>query len=262
MIPIVDMHCHLLAGLDDGPREPDQALEMCRMLAQQGVGSVLALAHQNEQYPSVSPDRIRESIQTLKELVRSERIPIAVFPGAEVMVHPTVLASVDKKEYLTIGDTGKYVLIELPHGLFIDLREIVSGLMQRGIRPLLAHPEQCPELLFSERLADELVQLGCLFQLSTGNVTLARDRRFAQAIKSWVRRGLIHVVGSDGHSPVRRPPLLADACRIIASWIGASAADRVCGTNAMAILEGRPLPTAPPQPQGTVFSLVKRWLRR
>lgn len=262
MIPIVDMHCHLLAGMDDGPKEMTEALEMCSMLAEQGVGAVHALAHQNEHYPAVKPDGIRAAITLLKDEVRNKRLPIAVFPGAEVMVHPTTLKSVDEGAYLTIGDNGRFMLIELPHGIFIDLREIVSGLIARNIRPILAHPEQSQELLFSERMAEELVRLGCLFQLSTGNVTMPMDRRHAVAIKNWVQRGFVHVIGSDAHSPTRRPPLLADAARIIAQWVSPLAANRLCGMNGMAILQGLPLHIEPPQAPRTLFWYVKDWVRK
>lgn len=262
MIPIVDMHCHLLAGMDDGPKEMAEALEMCSMLASQGVGAVHALAHQNEHYPDVTPDKIRSAITRLRDEVRANRIPIAIFPGAEVMVNPSTLQCVDNKEYLTIGDTGGFMLIELPHSVFIDLRDIVAGLVERNIRPILAHPEQSQELLFSERMAEDLIRLGCLFQLSTGNVTMAMSRRHTQYIKTWVQRGFVHVIGSDGHSPGRRPPLLAEAAQIIGKWVGSLAANRICGMNGMAILQGLPLHIEPPQPPRTLFWFVSNWFKQ
>jgi protein-tyrosine phosphatase len=262
MIPIADMHCHLLAGLDDGPQERAEALEMCRLLANQGVGAVLALAHQNERYPEVTPERIRTAVQVLKDGVREQRLPVAVFAGAEVMVHPATIESVDRKEYLTVADAGHYLLIEFPHGIFIDLREQVYELMQRGVRPILAHPEQSPELLFSDQRAEELIRLGCLFQLSTGNVVGSPSRQHERAVKAWVQRGFFHVVGSDGHSATRRPPLLAEGCRAIAKWLGPLAADRLCGMNAMAILQGLPLRIEPPQGPRTLFWHVRQWFRK
>jgi protein-tyrosine phosphatase len=235
---------------------------MCAMLAEQGVGSVHALAHQNEHYPNVTNDRIREAIKLLQDEVRAKRIPVAIFPGSEVMVHPTVLDSVDKLQYLTIGDGKKFMLIELPHGVFIDLREIVAGLVQRGIRPILAHPEQSQELLFSEVMAEELVRLGCLFQLSTGNVMMPMDRRAGNAIKNWVQRGMVHVIGSDGHSPTRRPPLLAQAAQIISTWVSPLAANRICGLNGMAILQGLPLVIEPPTGPRNLFWFIKDWAKK
>lgn len=262
MIPIVDMHCHLLAGMDDGPKEMADAVEMCTMLASQGVGAVHALAHQNEQYPEVTPDRIKVGIQALQQEVRGKRLPVAIFAGSEVMVHPTTLESVDQNQYLTIADGKRFMLIELPHGIFIDLRDIVAGLIERNIRPILAHPEQSQELLFSERMAEELVQMGCLFQLSTGNVTVPMDRRRGNAIKTWVQRGFVHVIGSDGHSPTRRPPLLAEAAQIIGTWVGSLAANRICGMNGMAILQGLPLRIDPPQAPRTLYWHLKQWGRK
>lgn len=259
MIPIVDMHCHLLAGLDDGPRQVADAIEMCRMLARQGVGAVHALAHQNEQYPAVTPDLIRQHIKLLQDTVRENKLPLAVMPGAEVMVQPRTLQSVDEKQYLTIADRGQFMLIELPHAVFIDLRPIVAGLMQRGIRPILAHPEQVQELLFSDSTAEELIRLGCLFQLSTGNVTMPMTKRHGQAIKSWVQRGFVHVIGSDGHSPGRRPPLLAEAAQIINKWTDSLRANRICGLNGMAILQGLPLRIDPPQAPRNLFWFVSQW---
>lgn len=262
MIPIVDMHCHLLAGLDDGPKQLPEAIEMCSMLARQGVGAVHALAHQNEQYPLVTPVRIREHIRILQDTVRDKKLPVAVMPGAEVMVHPRTLSSVDEQQYLTIADRGLFMLIELPHAVFIDLRPIVAGLMQRGIRPILAHPEQVQELLFSDSTAEELIRLGCLFQLSTGNVTMPMTRRHGMAIKTWVQRGFVHVIGSDGHSPGRRPPLLAEAAQIISQWTGSLEANRICGLNGMAILQGLPLRIEPPRAPRNLFWFVKDWLNR
>jgi len=259
MIPIVDMHCHLLAGLDDGPKTTAEGIEMCRMLAEQGVGSVLSLAHQNEYYPDVTASRIRQGVLTLKKELQTERVPISAFAGSEVMVHPDLFSAVDQNQFLTIADSGKYILIEFPHGLFVDLREIVSGLVQRGIRPILAHPEQSPELLYSEHTAQELIQLGCLFQLSTGNVTMPQERRMATAIKSWVRRGFVHVIGSDGHSPSRRPPLLAEATRVLANWTTTAVADRICCINAMTILQGLPLRIPPAIRKSGLFWFVGQW---
>jgi protein-tyrosine phosphatase len=262
MIPISDMHCHLLAGMDDGPKEMAEAIEMCSMLASQGVGAVHALAHQNEHYPAVTPERIRAAIKLLQDEVRAKRIPVAIFPGSEVMVHPTVINSVDQLEYLTIADTGKFMLIELPHGVFIDLRDIIANLIQRNIRPILAHPEQSQDLLFSEQMAEDLVRMGCLFQLSTGNVMMPMDRRAGNAIKNWVQRGMVHVIGSDGHSPTRRPPLLAQAAQIISTWVSPLAANRICGLNGMAILQGLPLHIEPPSGSRTLFWFVKEWAKK
>src|SRR5262245_50374630 len=90
MIPLVDTHCHLLAGLDDGPRTEAEALEMCRLAYADGIRTVIALAHQNERWPAVTPQRIREACGRLAEALRVAGIPLTVYPGAEVMVQPEI----------------------------------------------------------------------------------------------------------------------------------------------------------------------------
>src|SRR3954469_23638639 len=92
MLPLVDIHCHLLAGLDDGPRTADEALEMCRIASAEGTRLVAALAHQNERWAAVTPDVIRSAVGQLAASLREAKIELTVFPCAEVMAHPDLEA--------------------------------------------------------------------------------------------------------------------------------------------------------------------------
>jgi protein-tyrosine phosphatase len=249
MIPLVDMHCHLLAGLDDGPKTPQDALAMCRMAYDEGVRMASALAHQNERWPAVTPERIRAAVRELAAALRDAATPLSVIPCAEVMAHPEMVAAWRAGRLLSVADRGKYLLVEMPHGVFVDLRPAIKSLHQAGICLILAHPERQAELLYNLDLIEELVGLGCLVQVSTGSVTEPCNRRAANSLKVWFRRGIAHLIGSDGHSPTSRPPRLAAAYDQIVRWAGQKVADRVCSTNGMAILSGLPLRVAPPRPQ-------------
>jgi protein-tyrosine phosphatase len=253
MLPLVDVHCHLLAGLDDGPRTPDDALEMCRIAYAEGTRMAAALAHQNERWSTVTPDLIRAAVKRLAAALREEGVPLAVFPCAEVTASPDLEALWADGRLLSVADRGAYLLVEMPHRLFVDLRPSARALRRRGVRIILAHPERHPELLHEPGAIEDLIREGCLVQVSSESVTdptSAADRR---ALKSWVRRGCVHLIGSDGHSPRRRRPLLAAACRQIEAWAGPAAADRVCSTNGTAVLGGLPLRLPEPQP-------ARRWL--
>ncbi len=249
MAPLVDLHCHLLAGLDDGPRTQGDALAMCRMASAEGTHAVLAVAHQNERWPTVTPHRIRQACQQLAACLREEQIPLAVIPGAEVMVHVDVIASWKKGELLSAADRGKYLLIEMPDGLFVDLRDTIAGLRAAGVRPILAHPERHPELLHGDRGIGQLIEAGCLVQVSSDSITNPANRRDERALKHWVRQGVMHVLGSDGHSARRRPPRMAAAYERVRSWAGDAVADRVCRSNGMAILYDLPLHIEQPRPK-------------
>src|SRR4051812_35002661 len=99
--PLVDVHCHLLAGLDDGPKTPEDAVAMCRLAHEQGVRQSVALAHQNEEYPNNSPARIREAFDRLKADLKAAELPFAVVPCAEVMVRPDLMDAWDRGELLS-----------------------------------------------------------------------------------------------------------------------------------------------------------------
>jgi protein-tyrosine phosphatase len=249
MIPLVDMHCHLLAGVDDGPRTDEDVLEMCRISYSEGIRLSAALAHQNERWPDVTPQLIRDRVLGLTQTLRQTEIPLTVFPCAEVMVHPDVEVAWQRGELLSVADRGGYLLVEMPRGLFVDLREIVKGLRRAGVRPILAHPEQQPELLHDAGRIEGLIEAGCLVQVSSGNVTDPKTGQDGRALKDWFRRGVVHVLGTDAHSPRRRRPRMAEAYRQITSWAGASVADRVCSTNPTAIVHGLPLRVPAPEPR-------------
>jgi protein-tyrosine phosphatase len=255
MIPLVDMHCHLLAGVDDGPRTDEEALEMCRISCSEGIRLSAALAHQNEHWGAVTPPLIRDRARRLAHALHAAALPLAVFPCAEVMAQPNLEASWHRGDLLSVADRGSYLLVEMPHGLLVDLRETARHLRRAGVRVILAHPERHPELLHDAGRVEQLIGAGCLIQVSSGGVTDPPTRQDERALRDWFRRGIVHVVGSDGH-PRRRRPRMAEAYRKVARWAGVSVADRVFSTHATAIVHGLPLHLPAPAPRST------RWFAR
>jgi protein-tyrosine phosphatase len=258
MIPLVDIHCHLLAGLDDGPRTDEEALEMCRIAYADGTRVIAAGAHQSEHYPENTPDRIRLAGQRLTQQLTAHGIPLTTFPCAEVMVHPEIESSWRQNQLLSVADRGQYLLIEMPHALFVDLRDTVERLCRAGVSPILAHPERSPELLHGDGAIEDLIRVGCLVQVSAKSVTQPRDRREERALKDWFKRGIVHFLGSDGHSPRRREPKMGDAYQQIVHWAGSRVADRVASTNGTAVSQGLRIQIDPPETR-RVSWLSKLW---
>jgi protein-tyrosine phosphatase len=256
MIPLVDIHCHLLAGLDDGPGSQEEALAMCRLAYRDGVRMAAATAHQNERWAAVSPDNIRQATRQLAALLRDAHVPLTVFPCAEVMVHPAIGLSWQKGELLSVADRGQYLLLEMPHGVCVDLRETIRCFRESGVRPILAHAERSPEMLHDRGRIEGLIRAGCLVQVSSGSIAAPPSSRDRAALRSWLSRGLVHLVGSDGHSLSRRPPKMAEAYNQVRRWAGSAVADRVCSTNGMAVLEGLPIRVPAPVPRRVA------WVRR
>lgn len=198
---------------------------MCRIAWDDDTRAIAATAHQNETWPDVTPERIRAATKQLAIRLTEAQIPLAVYPCAEATVFPGMSAAWQRGELLSVADRGKYLLIELPHELFVDIRGEVDDLRQCGVYSILAHPERHAELLFNSEAAEELIMCGCLMQFSAQSVAAPRDRRYTAAIRDWIQRGLVHLIASDGHSPRRRPPGLSAAYAQIVSWVGPAVAD-------------------------------------
>ena len=256
MIPLADMHCHLLAGLDDGPANEEEALAMCRHAFQEGTRLAAATAHQNDRWHNVTPERIREGTRLLNEKLHQAGLPLTVFPTAEVMVFPGMEEAWQEKKLLSFADRGKYLLVEMPHNLFVDLRPMAQAFRKHGVHFILAHPERQPELLHEPGQIEALIEEGCLVQVSSGSITTYGTPQDTRAIKKWFQRGLVHLLGSDGHSSTHRPPRMADAYHQIVRWTDNSTADRICSTNGLALFQGLHLRVPKPQPLG------KRWFPR
>lgn len=254
MVSLVDIHVHLLAGLDDGPRTPEDAVAMCRLASEQGIRHAAACAHQNDEYPDNTPDRIRAAAAKLADDLAAAGVEFTTYPCAEVMVGPDLLDRAGRGEWMTVADRGKYLLIEMPHGLCVELSWMVEELCDRGLRPILGHAERSPELLHDIGAVEKLIAAGCVIQVSSKSITNPASREDAAALRDWFRRGIVHVLGTDAHSLRRRPPLIARAYEQVVRWVGPAAAERIGSRNGLAILRGEPLQLPPPEPR------AKKWL--
>src|SRR5262249_44107755 len=155
---------------------------------------------------AVTPDAIRSTARELGERLQQEGIELEVFPTAEVMADPDLEAAWDAGRLLGVGGHSSYLLVEMPHRVFVDLRPIVGQFRRRRVRIILAHPERHPELLHESGALNPLIAAGCLVQVNAGSVTDPATPADEVALRSWFRRSCVRLLGSDGHSPRRRKP--------------------------------------------------------
>ncbi len=246
MLPLIDTHVHLLAGLDDGPAHADEALAMARMLVAEGASAAAALAHQNDGYPNNDADRLRAATKALAEQLQTANIPLAVYPTGEVMLTADLVERLEAGTLLTVADRGQFLLVEMPHGAFVDVVPLAEALRPKGVRLIIAHAERYPELLHDDGLGERWIAAGCLIQFTAQRIAEPARSTDERAMKSWIRRGMVHLIGSDGHNLDWRPPRLKDGYERIVEWTGPAVADRIAHIWASAILEGRPVNAAPP----------------
>jgi len=253
---LVDTHCHLCPGLDDGPQTENEALEICQLAWHEGIRVIAALAHQNDAYPDVTPTRIKRSVEQLAARLDELDIPLQLIPTAEVMISAETMEQWGSGSLLSYGDQGCYILLEYPHGLFLDIRRLAAELVREGVRPVIAHAERYPELLHNASAVEHLIQVGCLIQVTSRSVVEPNNRRENRALRDWFRRGFVHVVGTDAHSPRRRRPVMAAAFEQVSRWTDATIAHRIFHENGLAVLQGKTLRPPQPTPARRSWSLM------
>src|SRR5262249_50590404 len=151
-------------------------LQMCRDAWTDGVQMSTALAHQNPRYPANTPARIRDAARELTERLRGQQLGLTVFASAEIMVGPQFEAAWKNGGFLTMADRGQYLLVEMPHGQFLDLLATAQRLAKAGVRLIIAHAERYPELLHTSGMVEEWIAAGCLIQISSPGVTEPPNR--------------------------------------------------------------------------------------
>lgn len=246
MTPLADTHVHLLAGLDDGPRDLDEAVALCRALVADGVRFATATAHQNPVFDN-TPGLIRSAAAELAATLRAKNIPLTLFPTGEVFLTETLADDLRAGRVQPVGEGGKYLLAEMPHWLYLDPRPIAESLRPLGVRLIIAHAERYPEMLHDPELTAECVAAGCLIQVTVEGLVDADDRD-TEAVRTWAKWGLIHLLGSDGHRIDHRRPRLREGYRVLEKWLGPAGAERIAGLWNTAVLQGLPVNVPPPKP--------------
>lgn len=240
---MIDLHFHILPGIDDGPRDLARSLELARAAEADGTQIVAATPHLREDYARVRPEELAERCARLNQAMEDARIALEVVPGAELDVLWVQQASPEDLRLASFGQLGTDVLLETPYGpIAPSFDAAVERLWSLGYRVLLAHPERSRTFQQEpSRLAD-LVRRGALVQVTAGALaSRSRHSRTRALAMQLVERGLAHVIASDAHAATdgRIPDLSAGVAAVaamdrrLARWMVVDAP--------LAILSGAPL---------------------
>ena len=246
---MIDLHAHPLPGLDDGPRDVEQALALARAAAAQGTRTMAATPHIDLRW-RVDPSRVPVAVEALNAQLDAAGVDLEIVQGGEIASERLPGLSPADRDAVRLGG-GPYLLIECPHAATgQSFAMTVFALIAKGERVLLAHPERSPVFHADTESLERLVQAGALSSITAGSLT----GRFGETVRRFTLRlvsdGLVHAVTSDAHDDVRRPPALASALESAdrslpgladqASWYVHDAP--------AAILAGDPIPVRPEPP--------------
>ncbi len=238
---MIDLHNHLLPGIDDGAKELEETLEFLRIAARDGVRTVTATPHMKPGVYDNSRETILECVAMVREAQRGDEAEaVTLLPGAEVFFSGDVVQRARAGRLMTVGDGGRYVLLELPYQQIpLGVDDTIFQLRLLGLTPLLAHPERVAYYLEDIDRVAASVRLGALTQVTGNSVTGRFGSKAREFATRMLERRLVHVLASDSHDVRYRPPILSESVRAAAAVVGEAAARRMVEETPRAILEGK-----------------------
>jgi protein-tyrosine phosphatase len=249
MSGFLDIHSHVLPGIDDGPKDPDGSVEMLRRAAESGTSTIVATPHLRSDFPDVHVREIAERCATLNSLAQSAGIDIRLLAGAEVSLVWALDAGEEELRLASYGQRGTDLLIETPLSSTTGLGAGLYEIYRRGYRITLAHPERSRNFQEEPSAVSRLIDQGMVIQVNADSLLEdARKSRVGRLGRWLCTEGLAHVLASDGHRAESWRPVtsLALGVQAAGALVGPERAQWMARDAPAAVLEGRPLAPAPP----------------
>jgi protein-tyrosine phosphatase len=251
---MIDLHSHILPGIDDGATTIEESIEMARLAVKDGIQLLAATPHHNNGRYSNESYSVKLAIDSLNEELIRRDIPLRLLPGQEIRLNDLFWEEWEAGNLLTLNDS-RYMLIELPNQhVPTSIWDVIHELKLMGIVPIIAHPERNSDLINKIDTLQELVEAGALSQVTTHSLNGLFGRRIRQAALEMCRRNLVHIVASDAHNPELRPFGMSEAYRFVNSKLGSAYVEHY-QANALAIANNQNIELWQPR------SAKKSWWR-
>lgn len=243
---MIDLHTHILPGIDDGAEDLDDAAAMCRAAAANGTTVLVATPHQrHSRWSNLDRKALGQLLGQVRERIGSRP---RLLLGGEIHIGPGFLEQLrdfESSGLCPLADS-KYLLVEFPRRrLPFDPESVVLAIRSRGWRPIVAHPEFVPGLSTNPAIAESLVGAGALLQVTAMSVTGDFGERAESCVSELIDRDLAHFIASDSHDTDWRRPALDAAKRVVASRWDEETAVRLTTDNPRAVIENRELESRP-----------------
>ena len=244
---MVDIHLHILPGVDDGSPSLESSLEMAQLALESGVHAVIATPHCNLlEEACLNAKRMQVHVAEFRRALEQEGIPLQVYGGMEIFGTPNTAQKLRQGQLCTLAGS-QYPLIEFPFENYArDATEILDSVLQLGLRPIVAHPERYRYTQSDPRLINLWVEMGCLLQINRGSL-FGRFGRHAEALAhGLLERNFVSFVASDAHSPTVRTPWLRDAAEFLLREYPKEVAWALLEENPRRVLEHQKIDTDEP----------------
>lgn len=239
---MIDLHIHLLPGIDDGAANWEQSERMCRMAAEDGCRALVATPHQRRRWPNEDASKLRDLLDQLATRIGPQP---ELHLGGEIHIDSDLLDSLDRADYGGLCPLAgtRWLLLEFDQVPPSQGPEwLVHEVLLAGWRPLIAHPEFIPFLAEDRDLLAQLIRLGARSQVTAMSLTGDFGRATQDTARAMIHADLAHVVASDAHTPEWRPPGLSRARDEITRRWNERLAGRLVESNPLLVLEDEEIP--------------------
>lgn len=241
---MIDIHSHILPGVDDGAKDLAESLAMARMAVADGLTHIFATPHHRD-YSSLSCADVAHRVVQLQSELDKADIPLTLLPGHEVRLYDDMFEDWDKDLAGPLGGS-RYVLAEpLFHRYDKHTDAMLFELFDRGYLPIMAHPERIRPIQDNLALIESFLIRGGLTQITAGSLTSSTDWRAKKTAETMLRNGMVHVIASDAHHSYHRTPTLAAARDAAAAIVGLEQANAMVSMRPIAVVKNEPMAITP-----------------
>ncbi len=237
-----DLHAHILPGIDDGSKTPEETLKMSKAAVKWGTKTILATPHRKDVTENWSVEHLNRLIDNMNAQNREKGVELSLLLGMENHLSPNLPDEIEAGRALTMNDS-RYILVEMPFfGRPHWVEDTLSNIQDRGLTPVLAHPERIEAFQKDPNLLADFIERGMLSQITAGSVVGTWGYRVQHFTHELLRDGMAHVMASDAHSPTgRRSPNLGIGIETAAHLVGVRAATAMVMDTPKSILDNRPV---------------------
>lgn len=243
---IVDIHCHILSGIDDGSSDMYESLSMAKLAESNGIAAIVSTPHSiGFNYPGFYEDpvgyteMIRENLHDLRDALKEEEVDVKIAPGMELMIDRDISSLVDSIKFITLNKSD-YLLIEFEFNESPPfMTDAVHLLVKNGYRPVIAHPERYFCFNDEPKRAAELIKTGGFLQVNANSLTGDFGQTVRDTAFSLLENGFVSVLASDAHSFTYRTPEFRDVIKLLNGLYENNVAERLLSDNPLAIIRNQ-----------------------
>ncbi len=233
----IDIHSHILPGIDDGSDSMETSLKMLRMAEKDGISQMILTPHYKPWHRNTDHIEIRDKVAQLQERMRQEEIDVRLYTGGELYYHSSLTEELDQGMAETLAGSG-YVLVEFDPLVDYDyIRNGIYALLMGGYYPIAAHVERYRNVCCKTDRIIELMEMGCLMQVNAGSIMGQYGIGTKQLTKKMLKQNMIHFVATDAHDLDRRTPCLSRCAEYIGRKYGETVRRRLFYDHPMCVLQ-------------------------